>query len=188
MKDYEQAATDLQVLIDAFGVTMTATPIDRRTNVTNPNDGWLQDARHVRCEFFKPGSQTPMFVTEYSAGRGAVARDLLNRTGSRINGFRRAALQRIVSGRPLTCYDEGIYEDVSKFWRPTTVDVVSSCLLETSALDYDGDFARWASDYGYSSDSISAKQTFEECQRIGRGMKAMFGDRLARALELAYRM
>lgn len=51
---------------------------------------------------------------------------------------------------------------------PTLNDVCSSLLMDGAAF-FDGQrFEDWASDFGYSSDSIKAKETFETCDKIGR--------------------
>lgn len=51
---------------------------------------------------------------------------------------------------------------------PTLNDVCHSLLMDGAAF-FDGQrFEDWASDYGYSADSISAKETFEACDKIGR--------------------
>ncbi len=53
---------------------------------------------------------------------------------------------------------------------PKLDDVVSSLLLDGSAF-FDGErFEDWAANFGYSSDSIKAKETFETCDRVGRDL------------------
>jgi hypothetical protein len=53
---------------------------------------------------------------------------------------------------------------------PKLDDVCYSLLMDGSAY-FDGmRFEEWASDLGYSDDSIKAKETFEACDRIGRDL------------------
>lgn len=60
--------------------------------------------------------------------------------------------------------------------KPSLNDVCHSLLMDGAAF-FDGyRFKDWANEYGYSDDSIKAKETFEACDRIGRD--------LARALSL----
>lgn len=55
---------------------------------------------------------------------------------------------------------------------PTSADVISSCVLDASALDEL--FPEWAENFGYDSDSTKAKRLYEKCQEIGIGCKALF--------------
>lgn len=53
---------------------------------------------------------------------------------------------------------------------PKLEDVCHS-LLSDGAAFFDGlRFEDWAADFGYSDDSIKAKQTFDTCDRIGRDL------------------
>ena len=53
---------------------------------------------------------------------------------------------------------------------PSLNRVVHSLIFDGAAF-FDGQrFEEWASDLGYSSDSIKAKETFEACDRIGRDL------------------
>ncbi len=53
---------------------------------------------------------------------------------------------------------------------PKLEDVCASLLSDGSAF-FDGQrFEDWAGDFGYDSDSIKAKETFETCDKIGRDL------------------
>ncbi len=69
---------------------------------------------------------------------------------------------------------------------PKLEDVCHSLLSDGSAF-FDGQrFEDWAGDFGYSSDSIKAKETFETCDRIGRDLaRALSRDELAGLREWA---
>jgi hypothetical protein len=62
---------------------------------------------------------------------------------------------------------------------PKLEDVCHSLLMDGAAF-FDGQrFEDWAGDLGYSSDSIKAKETFEECDKIGRALsRALSRDEL----------
>lgn len=54
--------------------------------------------------------------------------------------------------------------------KPKIEDVCHSLVMDGSAY-FDGlRFEDWCADYGYSDDSIKAKETFETCDRIGRDL------------------
>jgi len=69
---------------------------------------------------------------------------------------------------------------------PKLNDVCHSLLMDGAAF-FDGKrFEEWAGDYGYSADSIKAKETFEACDRIGRDLsRALSRDELAGLREWA---
>lgn len=70
--------------------------------------------------------------------------------------------------------------------KPSLNDVCCSLLMDGSAF-FDGErFEEWAANYGYSSDGIRAKETFETCDRIGRDLlRALSRDELAGLREWA---
>lgn len=62
---------------------------------------------------------------------------------------------------------------------PKLDDVAHSLLMDGAAFFGGQRFEDWASDFGYSSDSIKAKETFEACDRIGRDLsRALSRDQL----------
>ena len=69
---------------------------------------------------------------------------------------------------------------------PKLNDVCHSLLSDGSAF-FDGyKFEDWASEYGYSDDSIKAKETFDICDRIGRDLSRVLSrDELAGLREWA---
>lgn len=51
------------------------------------------------------------------------------------------------------------------------LEAVCHSLLSDGAAFFDGQrFEDWAGDFGYSADSIKAKETFEACDKIGRDL------------------
>lgn len=69
---------------------------------------------------------------------------------------------------------------------PALNDVCHS-LLSDGAAFFDGmRFKEWAGDFGYSADSIKAKETFDECDKIGRALsRALRRDELSGLREWA---
>lgn len=55
---------------------------------------------------------------------------------------------------------------------PSAASVLYSLLFDSEALD--SPFDEWAEDFGYSSDSISAKATYDACIAIGHQMRRTF--------------
>ncbi len=67
---------------------------------------------------------------------------------------------------------------------PTAADVISCLLSDTVNVENARDFEEWARDLGFDTDSRKAKKTYNQCERIGRRVRALLGDdfdRLARA-------
>lgn len=108
----------------------------------------------------------PRFPHEMSQQDQAIA-DALGRSGKWLCGLDKVA---------------DVAAQLAKFQRvkPTLNDVCHSLLMEGSAF-FDGErFEEWAANFGYSSDSIRAKETFETCDRIGRDLsRALSRDELA---------
>lgn len=69
---------------------------------------------------------------------------------------------------------------------PTLNNVCHSLLMEGSTF-FDGQrFEDWASDFGYSADSIKAKEIFEACDKTGRDLsRALSRDEIAGLREWA---
>lgn len=67
------------------------------------------------------------------------------------------------------------------------LEEVCHSLLSDGAAYFDGQrFEEWAGDFGYSSDSIKAKETFEACDKIGRDLnRALSREELAGLREWA---
>lgn len=55
---------------------------------------------------------------------------------------------------------------------PKLPDVLHSLLLDGAAVDQT--FEDWCAELGYSDDSIKARDTFEQCERIGKALARAF--------------
>lgn len=58
---------------------------------------------------------------------------------------------------------------------PSIVDILSSLALDASAIDFPT-FEDWAEDYGYSADSISARETYRACLAAALILRSALGD------------
>ena len=67
---------------------------------------------------------------------------------------------------------------------PKLADVLHSLLLDGSAHFDSQTFEDWCADFGYSDNSIKARDTFETCERIGKAIARAFSrDELAELRE-----
>lgn len=64
---------------------------------------------------------------------------------------------------------------------PSVADVLSGLLMETDSCYTT--FDDWCSDFGYSNDSISAQQTYFDCQRNGQKLINLLGKELVDELK-----
>jgi hypothetical protein len=71
--------------------------------------------------------------------------------------------------------------------QPALVDIISALLMDASNADQP--FADWCADYGYSDDSIKAKDTWEKCNETRRFLQSALPSAiLSRAYDLANEM
>lgn len=56
--------------------------------------------------------------------------------------------------------------------KPNNSDIIYSLLLDSEASDYS--FSDWCDCFGYDSDSISAFNTYQQCENIGKQLKKVF--------------
>lgn len=64
---------------------------------------------------------------------------------------------------------------------PNPADVMYSLLMDSTALNYRS-FEDWADEFGYSSDSISAKKIYDACLDIGLRLRNGLGEETYNAL------
>jgi hypothetical protein len=67
---------------------------------------------------------------------------------------------------------------------PNIVDVMYSLVLDSNVLDYPT-FERWASDFGYNSDSRQDEKTYKACLDIALKLKNGLGDTVLNELREA---
>lgn len=179
LKDYQIAAIELRAIIEGLGATIVCAP----DNTPLKKDEWAVKANAARviCTISAPPLREP-FTTPYAAGIGIWLPAVAKGKGEtarlvRLQG-KGDKWTKLHARQPLL-------ERARAAWNPELFDVIASCLRDSDALDYDGDFEEWASNSGYEPDSRSAETTFCECERIGRAMKRLFGKDFDKARELA---
>lgn len=60
---------------------------------------------------------------------------------------------------------------------PSISDVFYCLLMDAGAIDY-RDFSEWAEEYGYDSDSIKARETYDACIATALAFRSAFGEKL----------
>lgn len=71
---------------------------------------------------------------------------------------------------------------------PTVVDILSSLLLDASAID-EGSFEDWAASFGYDPDSRKAEKIWKACVETGLKLRSELGDEILRRFqELAFNL
>jgi hypothetical protein len=86
-------------------------------------------------------------------------------------------------GNPNTLYREDWEKRYLKPVAPPAADILHSLILDAGAEAMN--FRDWASDYGYSDDSISALETYRTCCNIGAELRRIFGRETVEALRAA---
>lgn len=185
MEDHEIAARDLRALIEAKGVKMDCVPVLESPHMDRE---WQKKAKaaSVQCRVSAPSLKAP-FIVHYSAGVGVWLPEV-----EKASGFMRGEIKTAKENagkrgawHDYTC-SEGLFERARKAWKPDVFNVISSCL--DAAPEIGATFGEWANEYGYDADSRKAEQTFQECQRVGKEMRALFGADFARARDLAIQL
>jgi hypothetical protein len=70
----------------------------------------------------------------------------------------------------------GLFTKLAKSQKLTcNVEDVFSCLLSDGSSCFDGvNFADWCDEFGYSNDSIKARQTYDACEETGKAIRKAF--------------
>ncbi|QWF18685.1 hypothetical protein [Lysobacter capsici] len=90
--------------------------------------------------------------------------------------------------RTMNSNPTGVSRGAGRAILPELADVIFSLAMDASALDFDT-FVDWADDYGYSSDSIKARETYEACREHGAKLRRAVGaDRFERLRAAASQM
>jgi len=93
---------------------------------------------------------------EYSAGAGHCA-----------NQTNKQATLRECEGEPSAF-------DAPRTYEPSVMDVAHSLRLDACVLDHD-DFAGWAQEYGYNSDSIADQKVYQACRSQAEAFRSIIG-------------
>lgn len=180
LPSYEIARRALAALIETKGVTMECTPLLGR-----PDDAsdWAKTAVHRQCRVAFPAIAEPLLVS-YSAGPGVPLAWAADHGPKDLRRAVSAACER-PGWTKLLCF-EPLIQRARAAWKPSIVDVLSSCLMDTPEPGQS--FEDWADELGYDRDSRKAEKIFHECQRVGAYMRRAFGPDFERAQDLAREM
>lgn len=171
---YDVLSDDREFIIEAMGVTMAATfvPFSQSRNKSsgNPSLNWRVtvklDGRDVVTD------------VDYSQGYGHCPADkktfnspAYNPSSEKLNAIR----YECETGRVYTSRFNDPRRPTGKMIdSPPLTDIMNSLLLDASALD-SRDFADWASEFGYSDDSIKARDTYLACMDTATKLRKAFG-------------
>lgn len=119
-------------------------------------------------------SNQPMLVTDYHMG--CAHSESFHRAPSH---GRDAVLAKEVETGVRHLYSESFDRATRMTPRevidPKIIDVLMCLVLDAQVIEC-GSFSDWCAEYGYSDDSIKAKETYEACLTTGLRMRQAFGD------------
>lgn len=123
--------------------------------------------------FVNIGTGKDMFTTQYECGLGHIE---LKRKGS-------------YWPMPNPPYRKGTVayaEWAAQAYQPKAPrnsDIMYSLLLDSEASDYS--FSEWCDNFGFDSDSISAFNTYQQCENIGKQLKKVFTNEQLQQMRVA---
>ena len=181
----EQAQIAIAALIEAAGLTVKIEPVAER-------DGKWHDAAHYR---FTVSTKTHFHKGFYSKGwsnfglDSAQFRKDVSATFSHncdydllldcLHGRR-----KVVSGSNLESDMVKVKAKLAAKYQPNFNDILAGLISDAQGSDQE--FAEWASDLGYDSDSIKAKAIWDQCNDTRRFLERAFSaDSLDQAYQLA---
>lgn len=186
---------NLKQLIDTLGITLTAVSAP-----FNPNMDDSQKMFHWACSISPKDRPLDGFNVMFSKGGGRLkVRDKVQTwavAGATFNDVRKIKdnvrsyyydfdRKRIMThyGK-ITAWESDLAAQVLEAAPPTAEEVLDALLMEASALDYDT-FEDWASDYGYDTDSIKARDTFHFIRRQSKNLIKLLGrENFRKAMEM----
>ena len=123
-----------------------------------------------------------VLTTDYSMGIGhcpAYLKPIVFKSGARDDWATDRAIDAEIETGRQTSYvgPAGNVVSSSKRILPNPADVLHTLLCDADVLDY-ASFEGWADYYGYSSDSISAKQTYDDCLATALKLRASLGEKV----------
>ena len=75
-----------------------------------------------------------------------------------------------------------VFNDISALCAPTAYDVLYSLRLDGEGADANMTFRQWCAEFGYDTDSISARNIYDECQVNHEKLKKALGQILCEEL------
>lgn len=148
------ATVQLKDLCESKGVTIQAVLVRRPLNWDAKGDAdWKDSAFQWRVTLEYQGRK---LSTDYWTGCG--------NTVTKFNRLVRTTDDQFLRAR---------HRADAKPIQPTAADVLNSLCLDASAMDES--FDDWCIDLGMNNDSIKAKTTYFECQRLGKEVRKLCG-------------
>lgn len=171
---------DIAHILDALGVTLAATfvpfSVSRNKDEKEPSLNW-------RVTLRKGGRD--VIATDYMHGCGhcpAYKNPPLFPNSQRVDEYekRKRIAQECETGK----HARLLGASGAPIEAPELADVFYSLLSDASAIDC-RDFSDWCDEYGFSDDSIKARESYDACLQIALKLRGAFGEKtLAELREL----
>lgn len=176
-RQFDPLADDREMILAAMGVTMCATFVPQSAS---RNAGKKENTLNWRITLSRNGRQVskPLDYSQGAAHCPAYSQPYAgteNTPYNRDGWKRRAVAQECESGKR-AIYRGGHIATGGALSPPDLQDVFYCLLSDSSVIDAGG-FENWCSDYGYDSDSIKAKATYDACVETFAALRAAFSAR-----------
>lgn len=172
----ERIDAALESRLEAFAdsVTMTATPIERRTS---GDAAWNERALHFAVHLVAPNGKS--WSGEYSVGEGipAMWARKMGAQGLRIKhkvwvGY--DALDHALKF-PNTVAAVETMDKIRAAYRPSALDVLGALFCDASGVDELTPFREWCEEWGYEGNPADALEAFEGCKRAALFLRRALG-------------
>lgn len=172
---YDELSDDRAFILEQMGVTMSAEFVPFHAS---RNKDEKQQSLNWRVTLKKGDRE--ILTADYMQGCGhcpAEQRNNFNTPTINPTTEKRAAIaQECATGFEAKGGMMGGQFKRGRKLEPDLVDVFYSLLSDSRVLDF-RDFADWASDYGFDSDSIKHRAIYDACMADALKMRAAFGDK-----------
>lgn len=185
-RQFDPLADDREMILDAMGVTMCAAFVPQSAS---RNAGEKENTLNWRITLSRNGRQIskPLDYSQGAAHCPAYSQPYAGTETtphSRDGWKHRAVAQECESGKR-AIYRAGHIATGGALPPPDLQDVFHCLLSDSSAIDAGG-FEDWCSDYGYNSDSIKAKATYDACVGTHTVLRAAFTSRELEQLHVLF--
>lgn len=167
-KQFDPLSDDREFILDAMAVTMEAKfvpfSVSRNKAERNPSLNWKVTLKRNGTTFIES--------VDYMQG---CANAPSYKQGSRLVRDHNAVASECETGYVSRINLSGdVLPSKRTIPAPEITDVFYSLLQDSCAIDAGG-FANWCDEYGYSSDSISAKAAYDACIDTAMKLRTTFG-------------
>lgn len=174
---YDELAGDRAFILDAMGVTCDATFVpwseSRNADNKNPSLNWRVTLRYQGKD---------VLTTDYTQGLAhcPAYKDPPRFPDGSLDWYMRKERIKLEceTGRKSACMPmvDSATATKNPIDPPDVQDVMHSLLLDAEAIDA-YDFEDWCGEFGYDSDSISAREAYDACVQTGLKLRNAFGDK-----------